>query len=138
LIEFLTFFRQFFLHSKEPVLVKMVAASLRQTIQDTELLEAIAAIENCDPFGLDMKLEAGGKTFDLRQLTEAFVSKYFHSDQIPPEIADDGYLWQFSLFPLSLVFERGVKIVFALHAVILEAGRRGLIDASTASESRRI
>jgi hypothetical protein len=64
-------------------------------------------------------------------LTEAFVSKYFHSDQVSLEIADDGYSWQVHLFPLSLAFVRGMKIVLALHAVILEAGRRGLIGIST-------
>jgi hypothetical protein len=133
LIEFLTFFRQFFLHGQEPVSVRLVAASLRQAIQDPELLGALAFIEKCDPFELEMKLETGGRQFDLRQLTESFVSKYFHSDQIPPEIADDGYYWQVHLFPLSLAFARGMNIVLALHGVILEASRRGFIEISVGS-----
>lgn len=133
LIEYLTFFRQFFLHSREPVSVRAVAGSVRQAIQDPELLDALASIEKCDPFELEMKIETGGRNCDLRQLTEAFVSKYFHSDQIPSEIADDGYLRQVQLFPLSLAFARGMSIVLALRAVILEASWRGLIDVPIGS-----
>jgi hypothetical protein len=129
LIAYLGFFRQFFLQS-EPVSVKAVAGSLRQTIQDPELLDALDRIEKCDPFALKMKLEASGRIFDLRQLTKAFISKYLHSDQIPREIANKGYSWQFHLFPLSLAFARGMEIILALRAVILEANRRGLIDIS--------
>ena len=110
--------------------MKAVAGSLRQAIQDPELLDTLALIEKCDPFGLEMKLEASGRTFDLRQLAEAFVSKYFHSDQIPQEIADEGYSWQVHLFPLSLAFARGMNIVLALQGIILEASRRGLIEVS--------
>ena len=133
LIAYLTFFRQFFLHSKEPVSVTAIAGSLREAIKDPELLDALAFIEKCDPFGLEMKLETGGREFDLRQLAEAFVSKYFHSDRIPPELADDGYSWQAQIFPLSLAFARGMNIVLTLRAVILEASRRGLIDVSIKS-----
>jgi hypothetical protein len=127
LIEFLTFFRQFFLQN-EPVSVSTVAASLRQTIKDQDLLDAITQIENFDPFNLAFHIESHGRNFDLRQLTQAFISKYFHSDQIPPEIADDGYSWQAQMFPLCLAFERGMKAVLALHAVILEGSRRGLVS----------
>ncbi len=130
LIAYLAFFRQFFLHRQEPVSVKAVAGSLRQAIQDPELLGALALLEKCDTFGLEMKLETTGRKFDLRQLAEAFVSKYFHSDQIPTEIADEGYSWQFHLFPLSLAFARGMNIVLALRAIILEANRRGLIEVT--------
>jgi hypothetical protein len=136
LIAFLTFFRQFFLHRAEPVSVKKVAASLRRVIQDQELLDALADVEKCDPFGLAMRLETGGRKFDLRQLAEAFVSKYFHSDEIPPEIADDGYSWQVHLFPLSLAFARGLNVVLALRAIILEAGRRGLIEIAPGEATR--
>jgi hypothetical protein len=136
LIAFLTFFRQFFLHTKEPVSVGIVAASLKQEIKDQELLDPLTFFEKCDPFELDMKLEIGGRKFDLRQLTEAFISKYFHSDRIPTEIADDGYSWQVHLFLLSFAFARGMKIVLALRAIILEADRRGLIEIAPASGHR--
>jgi hypothetical protein len=134
---FLAFFRQFFLHKAEPVSVKEVAASLRRAIQDQELLDALSDVEKCDPFGLAMRLETEGRKFDLRQLAEAFVSKYFHSDKIPPEIADDGYSWQVHLFPLSLAFARGLNIVLALRAIILEAGRRGLIEFAPGTDTKR-
>lgn len=130
LIEYLTFFRQFFLHKREPVSVTAVVGSLMQVIHDPELLDVLALIEKSDPFGLEMKLVTGGREFDLRQLAEAFVSKYFHSDQIPVEIADDGYSWQVHLFPLSLAFARGMNIVLALRAVILEASRRGFVTVT--------
>jgi len=39
------------------------------------------------------------------------VSKYFHADHIPAEIADEGYSWQVQIFPMSLTFARGMKIV---------------------------
>jgi hypothetical protein len=41
--------------------------------------------------------------------------------------------WQVHLFPLSLAFARGMNIVLALHAVILEASRRGFIEISVGS-----
>jgi len=127
LIEFLTFFRQFFLHANEPVAVRHVISALRKLIHDQELLEALAVIETTDPFAFFMRLETGGRRFDLRELTEAFVSKYFHADQIPAEIADDGHSWQVQLFPLSLAFERGVKIVCVLRDIIVEANQQGTI-----------
>jgi hypothetical protein len=83
---------------------------------------------------LVITLRTGGKQRNLRELTEAFVSKYLHSDNIPLEIADESRAWQTHVFPLLIAFARGMKILLALRGGILEANRRGLIDGTTFSD----
>lgn len=127
LIEFLAFFRQFFLHKSEPICVPALAAALEDTIPDEDLRRCLAIIEHYDPFAVAWTHTTGGRTFNLRELTEAFISKYFHSDRIPSEIADDGYRWQTNLFSLGFAFHNGVRVLVFLRRVIFEAANRGYL-----------
>jgi hypothetical protein len=134
LIAFLALFRQFFMHQSEPVFVPSVAATLRQLLNDQELIDAIGQIETASPYGYSMSVRLSGRDFSPEDYARAWVSRYFHSDAIPPELErlEGGANWQFSVFPLVFTFRQGSNILDALRAVILEAHSRGLIAGEPA------
>jgi hypothetical protein len=128
LIAFLGFFRQFFLHTTEPVYVASVIEAFRLSVNDPELLDAVAHLAVAHPFEFGVAIEVDGKSFTQRDWVEAWISRYLHSDRIPRHLEDlQGEDWDIAVMPLGLTFDRGVKILAALRGLIHEAHKRGRI-----------
>ena len=135
LITFLGFFRQFFLHPTEPVYVASVIEAFRLSVDDPELLEAVAHLAVAHPFEFGVAIEIDGKSFTQRDWVNAWISRYLHSDRIPGHLEDlQEQDWDIAVMPLGLTFDRGVKILVALRGLIHEARKRGRIPAVETAE----
>jgi len=129
----LALIRQFFL--LKDLSVDRTLITLGDVCKDhADLTDAIKTLSQEDPFAAHFKVTIGGKAYEPRELTEAWASRYFHSDRTPPTL--EGLAskeWKLLVFPLCLFFHRGFQIVFGVRAIILEAHRRGLIPGDTAA-----
>lgn len=130
-ITFLAIFRQFFLHDGEPVKVHRVVAAFRKCVPDEELLTHLCRIERIldAPFQSSLCLTIGDKEFAPKDLMEAWISRYLHSDSLPPELmAITGSEWQFCIEPLMQYFYVGIQVLDQLRSLILEAKKRGAVQ----------
>ena len=133
---FIVFFRQFFLHTSEPVEVHRVATAFRKCVADDELLARLSQLEPFldAPFQSSLSLNIGGRQFSPRDLMEAWVSRYLHCDNIPPELMTmTGSEWQFGISPLMQYFYVGIQVLVRLKALVLEAKDRGVVKVGVSS-----
>jgi hypothetical protein len=135
-IAYLALFRQFFLHSGEPIEVHRVASAFRQRVHDQELLRQLDGVERIldAPFGSSLCLTVSDRTFSPRELMEAWISRYLHSDRLPPELMNiTGSEWQFCITPLTQYFYVGIQVLDRLGSLIAEAKNRGLLQPDLSS-----
>jgi hypothetical protein len=135
LIALLARFRPFFLIGKDPIRVDGTIRTLRLVCREHgDLMDALTTTAtHGDPFAVNFTVTLGGRTFTPRQLTDAWVSRYFHADRIVPEMEQlPSRSWNLAAFPLGIFFRQGLLVLLSLRKIIHEAKRRGLIAAPPA------